>query len=73
MWRPRMQVIFTEHGRLSDAPLSTRRRVANRILWRTPYQAVTISAALRRHLIGEGFPEAHVGVMYKRQSGSSSR
>ena len=36
VWRPRMQVIFTEHGRLSDAPPSTKRRLANRILSRAP-------------------------------------
>jgi L-malate glycosyltransferase len=64
VWRPHMQVIFTEHGRLSDAPPSTKRRFANRILRRTPYQVVTVSADLRRHLIAEGFSEAHVGVVY---------
>jgi len=64
VWRPRLQVIFTEHGRLSDAPPSTKRRVANRILSRAPYQVVTVSADLRRHLIAEGFPSSRVGVVY---------
>jgi glycosyltransferase involved in cell wall biosynthesis len=64
LWDPGMKVIFTEHGRLSDAPPSAKRRAANRVLSRAPHQVVAVSADLRRHLIAEGFPAGKVDVVY---------
>jgi glycosyltransferase involved in cell wall biosynthesis len=64
LWHPSMKVIFTEHGRLSDAPPSPKRRAANRVLSRAPHQVVAVSADLKRHLIAEGFPADKVDVLY---------
>ena len=64
MFQPSLHVIFTEHGRLSDAPPSTKRRVANSLLSRVPHQVYTVSEDLKRHIVAEGFPDRHVGVIY---------
>jgi len=63
-WRPALNIVFTEHGRLSDAPPSAKRRLANIVLARVPRQVVTVSADLRAHLVAEGFPAAKVRVIY---------
>ena len=63
-WRRNLRVIFTEHGRLSDAAPSRKRRAANMGLSRAPHQVVAVSADLRRHLVAEGFPEHQVDVVY---------
>src|SRR5437762_4660051 len=36
MLRPGLRLVFTEHGRLSNAPPSRRRRLANQVLARLP-------------------------------------
>jgi glycosyltransferase involved in cell wall biosynthesis len=59
---PRM--VFTEHGRLSDVPPSTRRRLANLLFRRFPDRVFAVSEDLRAHLIAEGFKPQHVGVIY---------
>jgi glycosyltransferase involved in cell wall biosynthesis len=64
MFRPSLRVIFTEHGRLSDAPPSTKRRVANGLLSRVPHQVFTVSEDLKRHIVAEGFSDRRVGVIY---------
>ncbi|MEQ1869543.1 MAG: glycosyltransferase [Vicinamibacterales bacterium] len=65
LWHPSLQVIFTEHGRLSDAPPSTKRLWANRLLWaHAPARVFAVSADLRQHIVNEGFPAARVGVIY---------
>lgn len=64
MWRPGLRVVFTEHGRLSDAPPSPKRRVANRFLSRAPRRVFTVSAELKQHLVAEGFSDDRVGVIY---------
>jgi glycosyltransferase involved in cell wall biosynthesis len=64
LWHPRLRVIFTEHGRLSDAPPSQKRRVANQLLSRAPREVVTVSSDLKRHLVAEGFPGEKVSVIY---------
>ena len=61
---PALQVVFTEHGRLSDAPPSTKRRLANRVLARFPRHVFAVSHDLKQHLAGEGFPGSAVGVVY---------
>jgi glycosyltransferase involved in cell wall biosynthesis len=62
--RPGLRLVFTEHGRLSDAPPSTRRRAANRALSRLPHEVFTVSEDLRRHILAEGFPPESVSVIY---------
>ena len=62
LWRP-MDVVFTEHGRFSDAPPSMKRQVANRLLSRVPSRVFSVSDDLRVHLTREGFPERQVQVI----------
>jgi glycosyltransferase involved in cell wall biosynthesis len=64
LWRPATQVVFTEHGRLSDAPPSAKRRIANRVLAKIPRKVFTVSDDLRQHLVAEGFTPDGVGVIY---------
>lgn len=63
-WRPAVQIVFTEHGRLSDAPPSARRRLANKLLARVPSRVFTVSEDLKRHLVGEGFTPGALEVIY---------
>ena len=63
-WRPECRVIFTEHGRLSDAAPSTKRRFANQVLKRLPRGVFTVSEDLRQHIIAEGFSPGAVSVIY---------
>ena len=42
LWRPSLRVIFTEHGRLSDAPPSQKRRLANRLLSHAPREVYAV-------------------------------
>ena len=60
----RAALVFTEHGRLSDAPPSPKRRLANRLLARIPGHVAAVSDELRRHLVGEGFGAGAVSVVY---------
>ena len=62
--RRRLRVVFTEHGRLSDAPPSPKRRLANALFARLGGRFYAVSRDLRRHLLAEGFPAARVGVVY---------
>ena len=64
LWSPQLRIIFTEHGRLSDAPPSAKRRTANRVLSHAPREVVTVSSELREHLVAEGFPTGKVSVIY---------
>jgi L-malate glycosyltransferase len=64
LWSPHLRIIFTEHGRLSDAPPSAKRRTANRLLAHAPREVVTVSSELRQHLVAEGFPTGKVSVIY---------
>jgi glycosyltransferase involved in cell wall biosynthesis len=57
-------VVYTEHGRLSDAPASAKRRLANRVLAAAPARVFTVSENLRQHLAAEGWPASQVGVIY---------
>jgi len=63
MLSPRTKLVFTEHGRLSDGPPSTKRRIVNPLLARLPAKIVSVSAALRRSMIEEGFPSDRVDVI----------
>jgi glycosyltransferase involved in cell wall biosynthesis len=64
LWAPDLRIIFTEHGRLSDAPPSAKRRAANRVLAHAPREVVTVSSELKQHLVAEGFPTRKVSVIY---------
>jgi glycosyltransferase involved in cell wall biosynthesis len=59
------QLVFTEHGRLSDAPPSKKRKLVNPLLSRLRRACIcAVSADLRDHMIAEGFPATQVGVTY---------
>jgi glycosyltransferase involved in cell wall biosynthesis len=67
----RLRVVFTEQGRLSDTPPSTKRWLVNQFLGRLPASIFAVSADLRRHMIAEGFPPGRVGVIYNAIDGGS--
>jgi glycosyltransferase involved in cell wall biosynthesis len=62
--KPGLRLVFTEHGRLSDAPPSAKRRAANRVLSHLPHEVFAVSEDLRQHIVAEGFPPESVGVIY---------
>ena len=64
LWRPATRVIYTEHGRLSDAPPSGKRRLANIVYGMLPSRVFAVSNELRQHLIDEGFSSRAAGVIY---------
>jgi L-malate glycosyltransferase len=64
VWSPGIPLVFTEHGRLSDAPPSSKRRVANRVLRQAPAAVFAVSRDLRQFMVAEGFSEAGVEVIY---------
>ncbi len=57
-------LLYTEHGRLSDAPPVLKRKVANAWLSRFPGPVFAVSAALKHHMVAEGFSAARVGVIH---------
>ncbi len=62
--RRAVRVVFTEHGRLSDAPPTPRRRRANRFLAPLPAVITAVSAELRTFMVAEGFPAGRVQVVH---------
>jgi glycosyltransferase involved in cell wall biosynthesis len=64
IWAPRTRIVFTEHGRLSDAKPSRKRKIVNRVAGRLPDAAFAVSAELREHLVAEGFPARAMGVIH---------
>ncbi len=62
--RPGLRLVYTEHGRLSDAPPSLKRRAANLVLGRLPGSFFAVSHDLRLHMIQSGFPDHRVGVIH---------
>jgi glycosyltransferase involved in cell wall biosynthesis len=64
VWRPGVSLVFTEHGRLSDAPPSLKRRAANQVLAPMATRVFAVSEDLKRHMTGEGFRAGAVGVIH---------
>jgi glycosyltransferase involved in cell wall biosynthesis len=64
LWRPRSRVVFTEHGRLSDARPSRKRRMVNQLFAHVPRAVFAVSGDLRQHLLDEGFPSRTVAVIH---------
>jgi L-malate glycosyltransferase len=58
------RLLFTEHGRLGDAPPSRKRLVANQALRLLPDRIFTVSEDLKHHLVSEGFRPERVEVIY---------
>jgi glycosyltransferase involved in cell wall biosynthesis len=63
LWRP-LRVVYTEHGRLNDAPPSGKRWVANQVLGRLPAEISSVSDDLRSHMVAEGFSRRRVRVIH---------
>lgn len=57
-------LVFTEHGRLSDAKPSRKRQVINPFLSLLPGRICAVSADLKRHMVAEGFPARCIRVVY---------
>jgi glycosyltransferase involved in cell wall biosynthesis len=55
--------VFTEHGRLSDSPPSSKRKFVNPLLGRLGFAMFAVSTHLREHMIAEGFPASNLGVI----------
>ena len=64
MWRPELRLIYTEHGRLSDAPPSWKRRVVNPYLSRFDGSIVAVSDDLRQYMLDARFPRGQVNVVH---------
>jgi glycosyltransferase involved in cell wall biosynthesis len=56
----RLRVVFTEHGRLSDAGPSLKRRLVNPFFGRMADAIYAVSDDLRRHMVAEGLPGVQV-------------
>lgn len=58
------RVVFTEHGRLSDAPPSAKRRLANQFFGRLRrVRMFAVSEDLKRHMVAEGLPGDRIEVV----------
>ncbi|HXI32084.1 MAG TPA: glycosyltransferase [Vicinamibacterales bacterium] len=60
----RLKVVYTEHGRLSDAPPSWKRRMVNPILSRFRGEIVAVSHELRDYMLDSRFAASRVGVIH---------
>ena len=58
------KLVFTEHGRLSDAKPSRKRQLVNPLLSRLPGQICAVSQDLKQHMVAEGFPARCIRVVY---------
>jgi glycosyltransferase involved in cell wall biosynthesis len=59
-----LRVVFTEHGRLSDAPSSAKRRVANWLFGRLNCDVFAVSQDLKRSMVAEGFQARRIRVIW---------
>ena len=64
LWRRGTPIVFTEHGRLSDAKPSGKRAIANRVLGRMSGATFAVSEDLKRFMTAEGFSDNSIGVIY---------
>ncbi|HMF97776.1 MAG TPA: glycosyltransferase [Vicinamibacterales bacterium] len=60
----RLKVVYTEHGRLSDAPPSWKRRLVNPLLSRFNGEIVAVSHELRDYMLASRFAADRVGVIH---------
>lgn len=63
-WNPALKLIYTEHGRLSDAPPPWKRRLVNPILARFDGPIVAVSDELRSYMLASRFPDRRVSVVH---------
>jgi glycosyltransferase involved in cell wall biosynthesis len=60
----RLALVYTEHGRLSDAPPTLKRKIVNSVLSRLAGPSFAVAHDLRRHMIAEGFKASRLGVVH---------
>ena len=60
----RLKVVYTEHGRLSDAPPSWKRRLINPVLSHVNGEIVAVSHELRDYMLTSRFAARRVGVIH---------
>jgi len=60
----RLKVVYTEHGRLSDAPPSWKRRLINPVLSHFNGEIVAVSHELRDYMLMSRFAARRVGVIH---------
>jgi glycosyltransferase involved in cell wall biosynthesis len=58
------RLVFTEHGRLSDAGPPVKRRLVNPLLSMLGGQVCAVSGDLKNHMVAEGFPARRIQVVY---------
>jgi glycosyltransferase involved in cell wall biosynthesis len=63
-WMPELKLVYTEHGRLSDAPPSWKRRMVNPVLSRFDGTAVAVSHELRDYMIDARFAADRLQVVH---------
>ncbi len=61
--RPGLKLVYTEHGRLSDAPPSLKRRLVNPLLSRFDGAIVAVSGELRDYMLASRFRPGQVSVI----------
>ena len=59
-----VELVFTEHGRLSDGEPSRKRRLVNPLFSLLPGRVCSVSGDLKQHMVSEGFPTRRVQVVY---------
>jgi glycosyltransferase involved in cell wall biosynthesis len=59
-----LKVVYTEHGRLSDAPPSWKRRLVNPVLSHFNGEIVAVSHELRDYMLASRFAARRVGVIH---------
>jgi L-malate glycosyltransferase len=64
LWRPELRLVYTEHGRLSDAPPSWKRRLVNPYLSRVDGSIVAVADDLRQYMVEARFPRTRIGVVH---------
>ena len=64
VWRPSLRLVYTEHGRLSDAPPPRKRQLVNPWLARLAGPIVSVSHELREYMRQARFPADAVSVVH---------
>jgi len=64
MWNPRLRIVYTEHGRFSDAPPGWKRCLVNPLLTRFDGTIVAVSHELRDYMIDSRFSRDKVRVIH---------
>lgn len=60
---PALRLVFTEHGRLSDAVPTLKRQIVTPLLAALAHEMYAVSEDLRQYMVSAGFPARKVGVI----------